>query len=370
MGLLESLFAKKPPAPKPPRPGERLTLAKLFTLEPRLPREAWALIVRELCHLIVLEPDPRFVNLAPDDVWLVPDGTLRIGREPMHGGRQRMRYLSPESMRGQFGEGAVVYTLGALLWEAVAQRPLHAGKTDFELLERIRLAPRPERPEQMPTPVYDVLVRALEPSPAERYASLAELSAALAPLQGSLGRGTFKTLIAAHLPAPQLAEDTASIEASLVNAIARGDDGARHVYADWLLEAGRTSEARWLQLEGAVRTATGDAQLGLLAELKRLQKKVPGGFVASVARQPLEACPVKFGFQCPLKWTSLERTANENVRWCKGCHSEVHYCTSIERAQELGFQGVCVAVDLTVHREEHDLLVERLPGMTMGRVAW
>lgn len=327
------------------------------------------LLVRELCRIVELPPGEHTPWMTAEDVWVMPDGTLRARVHSGRAGRGAFRFMSPEQVRGRpMDERSTVYNVATLAWEGLTGRALHEGKSDLQLLEAIRDAKVPGRPEAMPVELFDVLVRALQPAAAGRWPSLAALSEALAPLQGALGHGTLKALIAPHLATPQLVGPAKDVEAGLVNAISRGDDGARHVYADWLLEAGRSDEARWLQLELAVRTATGMAQSRLLGELKTLQRKLSAGFIASVARQPLENCPVKFGFQCPLKWTSLERTVNENVRWCSGCHSEVHYCTTLERAQELAMAGACVAVDLGVTRTPDDLTGWR-DGMMMGRMA-
>jgi serine/threonine-protein kinase len=93
-------------------------------------------------------------------------------------------YMSPEQAAGRkdLGPAADVYSLGAILYEALTGRPpFHEENpldTLVQALESEPVAPRRIRPE-IPAELERVCMRCLEKSPGERFASAEELAVAL-----------------------------------------------------------------------------------------------------------------------------------------------------------------------------------------------
>jgi serine/threonine-protein kinase len=94
-------------------------------------------------------------------------------------------YMAPEQARGQnkeVGPAADVYALGAILYECLTGRPPFQGASVLETLEQV-LTREPVPPRQLkprvPARLEAICLRCLRKAPAERYASGAELAAAL-----------------------------------------------------------------------------------------------------------------------------------------------------------------------------------------------
>jgi serine/threonine-protein kinase len=95
-------------------------------------------------------------------------------------------YLSPEQARGEEALGPAVdqYALGAVLFEMLTGRPPFEGPNVWKLVHQHASAspPRPTRPsgEPLPEALEQVVLRLLAKAPEARFASLAEVDAALA----------------------------------------------------------------------------------------------------------------------------------------------------------------------------------------------
>jgi eukaryotic-like serine/threonine-protein kinase len=94
-----------------------------------------------------------------------------------------VKYLAPEQVEGQPVDPRTdVYALGVILYELVCGRPPFTGDTDAAVA-LARLTQRPLRPRQLragiPRPLERVIMRALARDPDDRYASAADLRAAL-----------------------------------------------------------------------------------------------------------------------------------------------------------------------------------------------
>jgi len=137
------------------------------------------------------------------------------------------------------------------------------------------------------------------------------------------------------------------IEAELLAAIARHDDDARLIYADWLEERGEATRAEFLRVQQALVAMRGeDAGFGALASrLRELAATIDAHWRQLVARPPVERCPLEFEFQCPKEWGALDTTDAASVRFCRSCHSHVFYCTDLETARGHASRGHCVAID-------------------------
>ena len=95
-------------------------------------------------------------------------------------------YMSPEqaSAERHLGPASDVYALGAVLYEMVAGEPPFTGKTAQAVIAKVMTeTPVPVRSRRATVPprIEAALMRALEKTPADRFASAAEFAAALQP---------------------------------------------------------------------------------------------------------------------------------------------------------------------------------------------
>lgn len=73
--------------------------------------------------------------------------------------------------------------------------------------------------------------------------------------------------------------------------------------------------------------------------------------------RPIENCNWDFAYKCPKDWSSLEPTADVDVRDCGQCNRKVYRCYTQSQAINLGKQGQCIC------------FVSYVSGETMGDYA-
>jgi serine/threonine-protein kinase len=134
-----------------------------------------------------------------------------------------VRYLSPEQVDGGAGEArSDLYSLGLVLYEALTGHAPFAGSSDLAAAIK-RQATAPARPQRLrpdiPRALDDAVVRALQPSPEDRFSDAAEMRRALAALAAG-GDGEDE----AHLALP-------------ASASAAGDASFVRTEGKWLLPA-------------------------------------------------------------------------------------------------------------------------------------
>jgi uncharacterized protein (TIGR02996 family) len=148
------------------------------------------------------------------------------------------------------------------------------------------------------------------------------------------------------------------------------DDELRQVYGDWLEEQGRAEESELLAIEMLIRTlGPDDRRLTPLSDrLRHLASLVSPDWRMSVARPPIENCPIKFELTCPKKWDNLEPTADPTIRTCNACQENVYFAPTVKIARLLAKQGHCVSVDVAQSRHPNDLEEDDQPIYYVGRL--
>jgi uncharacterized protein (TIGR02996 family) len=151
-------------------------------------------------------------------------------------------------------------------------------------------------------------------------------------------------------------------EKELLASIARHDEAARLVYADWLEGQGEAARAEFLRLQQVLvgPAPLDDAGKALFKRrtdrLRVLADTIDIEWRREVARPLVENCDAHFDFACPMEWGQLAPTDDPNVRACNLCEEPVYYCNSIADARTHAWQKRCVAIDVTVERAPNDLV--------------
>jgi serine/threonine protein kinase len=90
-----------------------------------------------------------------------------------------LRYMAPERFQGVASPRSDVYALGATLYELLTLRPAYTDTDQLRLIERIQRAdwakPRQVEP-RLPLDLETIVLKAMEPEPAGRYATAADLA--------------------------------------------------------------------------------------------------------------------------------------------------------------------------------------------------
>jgi hypothetical protein len=79
---------------------------------------------------------------------------------------------------------------------------------------------------------------------------------------------------------------------------------------------------------------------------------------------------VRFQFQCPNNWVTLEPTAQPDQRFCSTCGENVHWADSLVRAESLARKGACIAVPSALAHAKSDQLTGTLRGRPDWRAMW
>lgn len=79
---------------------------------------------------------------------------------------------------------------------------------------------------------------------------------------------------------------------------------------------------------------------------------------------------VRFRFECPNSWETLEPTAEADRRFCSTCGEHVHWVDSLVRAETLARKGACIAVPAVLARAKADDLTRTMLGRPDWRSMW
>ena len=174
-------------------------------------------------------------DLTPGSVHLTRDGAVvvvqtglgvaasraDVVRPPRR--NERIAYKAPEQVKPPAAtaralEGSVdLFSVGAILWEALANRALFEGASDREVIERILAAPAPPlsavREAPMPVGLGAVVARTLAPDPDNRPRDTGELLASLKAIGGCASAAELAEVVDRHV-GPLLRERAAALAAA------------------------------------------------------------------------------------------------------------------------------------------------------------
>jgi hypothetical protein len=154
-----------------------------------LPREIAVEWFRSLCKAVGYLHDMGVVHrdLKPGNIFL-EHGNLKVGdyglcksmnasQRPQTRQVGTVEYMAPEISTGQYTKSIDIYACGIILFEMLTGRRPFAGETDAEILMKQLTATADLSP--LPAEFREVVGKALEKTPARRYASMAEFLRAL-----------------------------------------------------------------------------------------------------------------------------------------------------------------------------------------------
>jgi serine/threonine-protein kinase len=137
-------------------------------------------------------------DVSPQNLFITYDGQVKLldfgiakvtsvmTAEETRPGRVKgkLGYIAPEQASGQGDRRADIWSVGVVLWEALVGRRLFQGESEVETLRAMLSeeipALRSLRPD-VPAALEQIVTRALRRERAQRYASAAEMKAALDP---------------------------------------------------------------------------------------------------------------------------------------------------------------------------------------------
>jgi serine/threonine-protein kinase len=143
--------------------------------------------------------------LAPANITITPDGTVKLtgfdiaktARDPqltqVGTVMGSLEYMSPEQVKGvgELDARCDIYSLGAVLYAAVAGRPPFQGKSQFDvMLAQVNTPPTPPievRPD-LPPALNQIILKALAKDATQRFQTAAEFRDALESLKPSSQR--------------------------------------------------------------------------------------------------------------------------------------------------------------------------------------
>ena len=142
------------------------------------------------------------------------------------------------------------------------------------------------------------------------------------------------------------------------------DPEPRLIYADWLEERGdQRGEYLRLQTAFATKEESDPERRRSKQRLKALREQIDTAWLMAVETADIENCPasetasetVEIKYACPKKWSQLQSTDDETVRFCDECNRHVYHCESVAEAKRYALFGGCVAIDPLEDRQPDDL---------------
>jgi Protein kinase domain len=166
-------------------------------------------IVRQLCDGLhfahqkgVVHRDIKPANvivLRTGQVKILDFGIAQIAGAATQRDRTRtgmfmgtLRYMAPEQVRGQADRRSDIFSVAAVSYELLSGRAPFAGDDPLQILEQLRTATPPRLTEldpSLPSALADVIERALQKEPGDRFADLEQMGRRLELVQRELAEG-------------------------------------------------------------------------------------------------------------------------------------------------------------------------------------
>jgi serine/threonine-protein kinase len=188
----------------------RALLRRLSKQGAKLPPSAVAALAQQLAEVLSYlharsESPLVHLDLSPQNVMVSVQGEVKLidfgiaryldGHEPPPIGEKiagTIGYMSPEQARGAFTDGrADQFGLGILLWEMLTGRRLYRGNT-AETWRRMRSGAVPPAAialQEAPENLRRVVVRLVQPEPADRFVHIEDLQATIEVISASRSSG-------------------------------------------------------------------------------------------------------------------------------------------------------------------------------------
>lgn len=148
-----------------------------------------------------------------------------------------LRYLSPEQVNGTFGPESDQYAIGVMLYACLTKRLPYGSLKNVALLKAINKGefpkPREHRPD-LPEALEDIILRAMQPVPTERFDSVYTLGQQLWAFASPLGRRNWELFYATPHGTPleeattEIRSFPSSTEDTAVSAVG-ADEGATEI---------------------------------------------------------------------------------------------------------------------------------------------
>lgn len=129
---------------------------------------------------IMLEPSPGPIErvVLIDFGFATFEGSAKLTAQGTVVGS--LRYIAPERLRGEpIDQRSDVYAIGVMLYELLMGQPPFQSDDDFTLIEMHLHQEPPALAGDLPPELDEVIARALAKYPSDRYATAAEMSAAI-----------------------------------------------------------------------------------------------------------------------------------------------------------------------------------------------